>query len=84
MSERPDYVRCCLTGRGDPPERRTWCGREGAGFAFVDPTHALLHGAAEGRLLLCPGCAAEIAKVLAAMTWDGDQTGSPVTFPAPG
>jgi hypothetical protein len=74
-SMRPEYVHCALTGMhgGDPPAPllETWCGRPPEGWEFANASHALLHGRQRGRLMLCPGCAAEIGKVLAEMTWDG-------------
>jgi hypothetical protein len=46
MSGRPDYVHCVLTGKHDAnrePEKRTWCGREEYGWAYVDASHAALN-----------------------------------------
>lgn len=67
---RPDHVKCVLLGTlvgpQQAPERKTWCEREPprGEFAFVDPTHAILHAREGGRLLLCDECAEAMARTI--------------------
>lgn len=92
MSGRPDYVHCVLTGKHDAnrePEKRTWCGREDHGWAYVDASHAALNAKDGGYLLTCRRCAEKIAEALLGHTWgrstkafaafgDAESTGTPV------
>lgn len=70
---RPDYVKCALTGMFDGPDKQihdTWCGRTNVyEFAFTDASHAILNARNRGRLLLCPECSKAIAKTLEEGTW---------------
>ena len=76
MSDRPDYVRCVLLGTEEngKPVSLTWCDRNHGRrppfeFAFVDASHAALNALGGGRLLVCPECAAAIAKTIVAGAW---------------
>lgn len=63
---RPEYIKCVLTGKYDIPEdspggphleQKTWCGRDiFREFVFQDPTHAALNGLEKGRLVACKEC----------------------------
>jgi hypothetical protein len=48
------------------PVRETWCGRTAPSteWCFIDASHAALNAKHEGRLVLCPECAAAIIGVL--------------------
>lgn len=61
-NDRPEYIKCCLTGAVD--DRYTWCGKHEseAGFCFTDAGHAALNCKQEGRLLLCRECRDQIVK----------------------
>lgn len=79
--ERPEYVYCVMTGYGPlhADANKTWCDvsdkhlTEAAfrGFKFGDPTHAILNARNQGRLLMCPECAAAMIKTIQSGTWDG-------------
>lgn len=78
MSGRPDYVHCVLTGKYDIPEgqpggprasKKTWCGREEHGWAFVDASHAAINAQNGGYSLTCRRCAEKIAEALLGHTW---------------
>jgi len=72
-----DGVHCVCTGRWTDPESEggkqdptSFCGRNTTmEFAFVDPTHALLH---RGWLRICPDCAVAMHRRLVEQTWEGD------------
>ena len=74
-AERPEWVKCALTGMydgKDPPKplNVTFCGDKNVGeFAFVDAAHALREGHRQGRLQLCPKCADAIQRDLDAVRY---------------
>jgi hypothetical protein len=74
--ERPDWVKCALTGRNVVPkegwpvaEQKTWCDRTPPDheWCFTDASHAALNGANGGRMVLCPACCTAIVRAL----WTG-------------
>ncbi len=70
---RPDFVRCVRR-----EAETTWCGRTlGREFYFVDAEHALCNAVQNGRLLLCPACAAAIVAVLTRGTFTPDDEPTP-------
>jgi hypothetical protein len=71
VTERPEWVKCALTGSlleppPDEADQRTWCGRtpEVAEWCFENANYAALNGAYGGRLVLCPNCCVRIVRAL--------------------
>lgn len=59
-------IACVVSEVGESHELhgKTWCGKKPAGFTFTSVDHAALNGRAEGRLVACPECVAQIKKAL--------------------